>query len=221
MPVREVRARACFKMPMPVGRESAIPLAAGMLGALIIGTLVDLFDPIVLPRRVTRRFRMTRVIYRGVWMPGHQLARLFSRRREAILSVLGPLSLLVLLVSWVIGLVVGFALLQWAIGPDLSGVGQAHLGFLDDVYCSATTFCTVGLGDVAPRAGAVAARALVMPEAGIGFGVLALVIGYLPPLYQAFARRKAAVSLLDARAGSPPSAGELVRRYTREGTWEE
>jgi hypothetical protein len=62
---------------------------------------------------------------------------------------------------------------------------------------------------------------LVVLEAGGGFGVLALVIGYLPVLYQAFARRETAVSLLDARAGSPPTAGELVRRYARDGTWEE
>src|SRR5258708_11148681 len=49
-------------------------------------------------------------------------------------------------------------------------------------------------------------------EAGIGFGFLAAVIGYLPVLYQAFSRREIVISLLDARAGSPPSAGELIRR---------
>lgn len=197
-----------------------MPILAGLLGTLIIiGTLVELFETIVLPRRVTRRFRMTRLIYRSVWVPAQQLLRVFPRRREAILSVLGPLSLLVLLASWIVGLVVGFALLHWAIGSDLSAAGQAHPGFGDDIYFSATTFLTLGLGDVAPRGGA--ARALVMLEAGGGFGVLALVIGYLPTLYQAFARRETAVSLLDARAGSPPSAGELVRRYARDGTWDE
>ena len=199
-----------------------IAVLAGVLGALIVvGTLVELFETIVLPRRVTRRFRMTRAIYHAVWLPGGGLARLLPRRREGILSVLGPLSLIVLIVSWAVGLIVGFALLHWALGTELSAGSRMRLGFLDDIYFSATTFLTLGLGDIIPRAGAAGARLLVMLEAGGGFAVLALVIGYLPALYQAFARRETAVSLLDARAGSPPSAGELVRRYTQEGTCEE
>jgi hypothetical protein len=60
------------------------------------------------------------------------------------------------------------------------------------------------------------ARLVTVIEAGCGFGVLALVIGYLPVLYQAFSRREVAISLLDARAGSPPSAVELLRRHVRE-----
>ena len=47
---------------------------------------------------------------------------------------------------------------------------------------------------------------------GIGFGFLAVVLSYLPVLYQAFSRREITISLLDARGGSPPSAGELLRR---------
>ena len=49
-------------------------------------------------------------------------------------------------------------------------------------------------------------------EAGIGFGFLALVISYLPVLYQSFSRREITISLLDARAGSPPTGGEFIRR---------
>ena len=76
---------------------------------------------------------------------------------------------------------------------------------------SGTTFFTLGLGDVAPRTGF--AKALTVVEAGTGFAVLALVIGYLPVIYQAFSGREVAISLLDARAGSPPTAGELLWRY--------
>jgi hypothetical protein len=57
------------------------------------------------------------------------------------------------------------------------------------------------------------ARFVTVVEAGTGFGFLALVISYLPVLYQSFARREANISLLDARAGSPPTAAELLRRY--------
>src|SRR5207249_10659172 len=69
---------------------------------------------------------------------------------------------------------------------------------------------TLGYGDVVPTG--AWGRSLAVAEAGIGFGFLAVVISYLPVLYQAFSRREITISLLDARAGSPPSAGELLRR---------
>src|SRR5213079_306527 len=65
--------------------------------------------------------------------------------------------------------------------------------------------------DVVPRT--PIAKTLTVIEAGTGFAFLALVIGYFPVIYQAFSRREMAISLLDARAGSPPTAGELLWRY--------
>src|SRR5712691_1810241 len=84
-------------------------------------------------------------------------------------------------------------------------------GFAADVYMSGTTFFTLGLGDVVPRT--PLAKTLTVVEAGTGFAFLAAVIGYFPVIYQAFSRREMAISLLDARAGSPPTAGELLWRY--------
>jgi len=189
------------------------------LGIVVIaGTLVEIFETIVLPRRVTRLLRFTHLVFVAGWPPWQWLARRFRSRRDNVLSVFGPLALLVLLAGWTLGLIVGFALLQWAAGSNLHAAGQTALSFGDDLYFSASTFFTLGLGDIVP--GDSTARALAMLEAGGGFGVLALVIGYLPALYQAFARRETAISLLDARAGSPPSAGELVRRYAVDGDWE-
>jgi hypothetical protein len=72
----------------------------------------------------------------------------------------------------------------------------------------------VELGDVVPQAWR--ARVLTVVEAGLGFGFLALVIGYFPVTYQAFSSREADISLLDARAGSPPSAAEMLRRHRGE-----
>jgi hypothetical protein len=90
--------------------------------------------------------------------------------------------------------------------PPLLPPAQTYL------YLSSETFFTLGLGDVAQasRLG----RGLVVIEAGVGFAFLALVIGYLPVLYQSFSRRRVSIPLLDARAGSPPSAEELPR-----GSW--
>jgi len=78
---------------------------------------------------------------------------------------------------------------------------------------SGTTLFTLGLGDVTPRS--ALARVITVCEGGMGFGFLGLMISYLPTLYGAFSQRELNISLLDARAGSPPTAGELLRRNTQ------
>ena len=90
-------------------------------------------------------------------------------------------------------------------GPD------KHVTFGTDLYTSGVTFFTLGYGDFVPTTGL--ARFTAVAEAGVGFGFLAIVIGYLPVIYSAFSRREASISLLDARAGSPPTAAELLRRH--------
>ena len=79
------------------------------------------------------------------------------------------------------------------------------------VYHSGETFFTLGYGDIIPDSGL--ARALSVVESGLGFGFLGVVIGYLPTIYSSFSRREIEISLLDARAGSPPSAAELLSRF--------
>jgi len=185
----------------------------GILGAVLVGTVLwDVFETIVLPRRVTRRIRVTRLFYRSTWWPSRAIALRIrkNKRRELFLSIYGPLSLLGLLVVWAATVVLGFAIIHWGLGSKI-GPYVSSSGFLTDLYYSGTTFFTLGLGDVAP-AGA-AARAFTVLEASIGFGMLALVIGYLPVLYQAFSRREVNISMLDARAGTPPTASELLRRH--------
>jgi hypothetical protein len=179
---------------------------------LILGILLDAFETVVLPRRVTRRIRFARAFYRVTWIPSAALARRISssRRRETYLGFFGPLSLLLLLWVWAVGLVIGFAALHWSLGSPLNAV-EARRSFGTYAYFSGTTFFTLGYGDLTPSA--PLGRALAVTEAGVGFGFLALIIGYLPVIYQAFSRREARISLLDARAGSPPSAAELLRRH--------
>jgi hypothetical protein len=123
------------------------------------------------------------------------------------------LSLLLLLSIWAGGLIAGFALLHWAAGSAVPARDGSY-GFLTDLYLSGSTFFTLGLGDVVPRG--TVARFLVVIESGMGFAFLALVIGYLPALNQSFARREVSISLLDARAGSPPTASEMLRRHGHE-----
>ena len=185
----------------------------GFIGVgLIVVVLWDVFETIVLPRRVTRRFRLTRFFYRSIWFPWSALARMIhkSKRRETFLSIFGPLSLLMLLVIWATALVFGFAFIHWAVGSQISSA-TGSTGFLTDLYYSGTTFCTLGLGDIAPID--PVARIMTVVEASMGLGLLALVIGYFPVLYQAFSRREVNISMLDARAGTPPTAAELLRRH--------
>jgi hypothetical protein len=169
----------------------------------------------VLPRRVTQRVRLTRIFYHLTWSPGAAAARRWrpGARREQFLSLYGPFSVLALLLTWALLLIFGFALLHWGFGSRVRADDQPG-SFWTDVYLSGTTFFTLGIGDVTPTTNA--GRVITVLEAGAGFGVLALVIGYMPILYQAFARREQSVSTLDAWAGSPPSALELLRRLEQD-----
>ena len=196
--------------------EAPVPIVATLCGiVLIVVVLWEGFETIVLPRRVTRRFRLTRLFYRRTWRPWAKMVGSVvpARWRETWLSVFGPLSLLLLLSIWAGGLIIGFALLHWAAGSAVLAPDGSY-GFLTDLYLSGTTFFTLGLGDVVPRS--AVARFLVVIESGMGFAFLALVIGYLPALNQSFARREVSISLLDARAGSPPTASEMLRRHGHE-----
>jgi hypothetical protein len=189
------------------------PKLIAVAGIIVILVVVwDAFEALVLPRTASRRFRPARMFYRATWPAWTALANLIGRggRRENFLAIYGPLSFLVLMACWAVALMVGFAMTQWGLGSHLN-VPEGTSGFWADLYMSGTTLFTLGIGDVTPN-GAFA-RALTVVEAGVGFGFLALVIGYLPVLYQGFSRREVNISLLDARAGSPPSAGELLLRH--------
>jgi hypothetical protein len=190
--------------------------AAAVALAVIVVVLWDAFEAIVLPRRVTRRLRLTSAFYGLTWRPVAGLAYRLppSKKRDRYLSFYGPLSLLLLLLVWAIGLVLAFALLQWAAGSRLQ-MPESHAGFGTYLYLSGVTFATLGYGDV--YALEPLGRVLAVVEAGTGFGFLAIVIGYLPVLYQSFSRREVSISMLDARAGTPPTALELLRRHSESG----
>ncbi|HLY16521.1 MAG TPA: potassium channel family protein [Bryobacteraceae bacterium] len=180
---------------------------AAILGAIILVIILwDGFEVIVLPRRVARRVRLSRIFYLSTWAVWRWLAMRVhtNRRRERYLSFYGPLSLLFLVVVWAIGMIAAFAMVQWSVGPP-------GMGFLESLYLSGTTFITLGMGVPHTRL----ARAVLVLEAGVGFGFLAMVISYLPVLYQSFAKRETNILLLDARAGSPPTVAELFRRYAK------
>src|SRR5437764_7497931 len=166
-------------MPYMIPAPSAF--AAGVAIFLIV--IWDAFEAIILPRRVTRRFRLARVFYKFTWRNWKFVTQLITSRkkREALLSFYGPLSLLVLVGVWAVGLVLAFGMMQYGAGSAVNMNG-GRPGFATDIYLSGTTFFTLGLGDVVPQTGL--ARVLVVTEAGFGFGFLGAVIGYLPFIYE-------------------------------------
>jgi len=182
----------------------AIIVGLGLIGV----TLVDGFCTVVLPRRVRRAFRLTGAFYRFTWSLFAAAGRRIGNgaRREEYLSVYGPLSFLTLLVCWALFLIAGFGLLQWAAAPSMRLEELASA-----IYTSASALFML-TADVHQN---TFSRWLVTIEAGVGFGFLGLVVGYLPVLYQSYSSREVRISLLDARAGSPPSAGELVLRQSK------
>ena len=195
-----------------------MPIFGTLLGvALILLFLLDAFETILQPRRVTHRYRFARLFYRNTWQLWRfAAARLpAGKKRESLLGVFGPLSLLGLFITWVFGLILGFALIQFSLSTPIQTTDR-RINFLTYLYMSGTTFFTLGYGDITPVA--PLGRTLAVIESGLGFGFLAAIISYLPVLSQAFSKREVAISLLDARAGSPPSAAQLLLRLARAGS---
>jgi ion channel len=188
---------------------SIVGLVLGL--AIIWVVLLDAFETVVLPRRVLRHFRLTAYFYRRTWIPWRAIARRIktTSRQQNFLGYFGPLSLILLLGFWASGLIFGFGLVQYGIGGH-EQLNKEPLTFGRIIYHSGETFFTLGYGDIVPIS--AGARALSVIEAGMGFAFLGVVIGYIPVVYASFSRREIQISMLDARAGSPPSAAELLVR---------
>ncbi len=186
--------------------------AAVVFGLIILWVVfLDAFETVVLPRRVTRKFKLTALFYRRTWIPWRGLAGFFPEGtpKQSFLGYFGPLSLIMLLIFWATALIFGFALLQYGLGGH-EQLGSEPITFPRILYASGETFFTLGYGDIVPIT--PGARFLAVLEAGMGFAFLGVVIGYIPVVYTSFSKREIQISMLDARAGSPPTATELLVR---------
>ena len=112
-----------------------VSLLAGVV--LIVTVLWETFETIVLPRRVTRQFRLTRLFYRLTWTFWTSLANLrrTNKKRDALFSYYGPLSLLFLLATWAVALVLRFALVHYGANSQFAGNGLPSR-FGNDLYMS-------------------------------------------------------------------------------------
>ncbi len=181
-------------------------------GVVLVGwTLLDVFRTLVMPRAARGRLRLGRILFPLMWRPWRWLGvrRRTVPAREHVLATAAPFFFFVQLVIWVALVLVGFALIRWSVSFTSTGSS-----FGDALYSSGTSLFTLGFG--APASGGWA-RGIAVVEAATGLGLFAVVIAYLPVLYQAFNRREVGVLMLDARAGSPPSGPELLHRMGGAG----
>ena len=193
-------------------------LVVGLLSLVALAfVLAEFFIVFLLPRRVNRDPAIARGVLRILWIPWRATAGLLPRdAADTMLGIFGPFGLVAILLLLSAGAIVAFAGLHWAVSTQLGAHRPADFG--SDLYFSAGAFFSATT-PAAPAGGA--GKTLQILEAATGLGFLAIAIGYLPALYQAFSRRETAVARLDPRAGSPPSAGRLLERTGQRGGWAE
>jgi hypothetical protein len=183
--------------------ESLIHFVVFTLGlVIVILTLSSAVSTFVLPR--SARSQLNRIVF-GLLRRIINFILHFAksyRRRDSIMAYYAPIGILLLLPTWYLLILVGYAAMYWAIGVGdlfavvrLSGSSLFTLGF----DLSKTPIVTL----------------FAFSEAMLGLMLVGLLIAYLPTMYSAFARREQAVNMLEVRAGSPPSALEMLLRFHR------
>lgn len=182
---------------------TAVHVIVFLAGLALTGTVVlSAIKTFVLPR--SGRNWITHVVFsamRGLFNLLLSLRRSY-RARDALMAYYAPVGLLALLVAWLFMVWLAYGAMFWATGPD---------DFYYALRESGSSLTTLGFEG--PRT--PVHTALTLTEAAIGLMLVALLVSYLPSIYTAFQRREEQVKLLEVRAGSPPSAVEMISRYHR------
>ncbi len=192
----------------------AVATILGIAIALVV--LWDAFVTVILPRTVKRGAGLTSLVYGTFGDVTFWALRKMKPggARQLALIAFGPISFILMMAIWAALLIVAVALVLWGLAVPLTTVDPSN-GLGPYFYYSGVTFFTLGFGDIVPMSSV--GRMLAVIEAGMGFGFLAIVISYVPVLYNAFSRREIGLELLDSKAGSDPTAGELLRRHAEAG----
>jgi hypothetical protein len=182
-------------------------LAFVLGAAVVVGTLRSAIRTFVLPRSANDPLTHYIFLSMSVLFSPFTSARRPYPAREAAMAMYAPVGLLTLPVVWLFLVMTGYTSLYWAVG-----VGSVRAAFL----VSGSSLLTLGFASV----NSLPQQSFVFSEAAIGLILVALLIAYLPTMYGAFSRRELAVTLLEVRAGSPPSAVEMILRFHRLGRME-
>lgn len=169
---------------------------------LVLRTVFSAVKTFVLPRSAPDAltglvFRTTRKVFDLILLGAREY-----KQRDSIMAYFAPISLIALLPVWLSLMTVGYAGIYWALGVEswwlafrISGSSLLTLGYASGEYLGSTI--------------------VEFTEGTMGLMLVALLIAYLPSIYSAFSRRESAVTLLEVRAGNPPSAVEMIQRYQR------
>ena len=180
-------------------------IAFGVAGIIVvIYTLASAIRSFVLPRAAPDAltkivFRATRRIF-NVWA---KPARSYEARDRAM-AMYAPVTLVLLPGVWIVLIMLGYSAIFW-----LAGVTP----YSEAVRTSIASASTLGF----TTDPSVFHNLIMFSESLIGLVLVALLISYLPAIYSAFSRREALVTMLEVRAGSPPSVVEMLSRYHRLG----
>ncbi len=175
-------------------------------GVVLVGvTGISAMRTLLLPRGT--RDLVSGTAFQATWLvfgPLTRLARSYERR-DRIMALYAPVTLILLIFTWLAMVLTGFMLMFW--GAGVQPMGEAFV-------LSGSSLLTLGF---ATQDG-FWLRLLIFLEAAIGLGLVALLIAYLPTMYTEFSRREESVNLLEVRAGSPPSAVEWLVRVQENDT---
>jgi len=183
--------------------EITARIAVFLLGLVIVlWTLHSAIRSFVLPRsdNVFLTRLVSQVIFRIFQLRLHW-AKTYPQR-DAVLAFFSPVVLLLLPVVWIACITIGYMAMFWAVG-----VRPLYNAF----WLSGSSLLTLGFAPVEN----LAQMLLAFTEATLGLGMVALLIAYLPTMFDAFTERETAVSMLEVRAGDPPSAVEMIKRMHR------
>jgi hypothetical protein len=171
---------------------------------VVLATLASAIKTVVMPR--AEPALLARWVFVGLRKPFDLRVRRAKSWQEAdrTMARFAPFALMLLPLAWVTGVIVGFIPIYWALGIEAprdafiqSGSSLLTLGFAFDAHAPAVT--------------------ATFFEATLGLGLVALLIAFLPSIYQQFSHREVLVSQLDTRAGTPPTPVALFRRAKRIG----
>jgi hypothetical protein len=182
-----------------------------ILGSIIVvSTLVDIFQSVVVPRPTRGTLRLAPFMLDGIWPLWKWFALLFhaAKLRAAILGIYAPLTVVMLLLVWGMALIFGYGLLflslQSQIQPRLTDLGTA-------LYFAGTSLLTLGFGDIVATGGIT--RVLALCAGASGIAIMSGVISMFFSLYSSLGHREVLVTMLHNRAGSPPSGVTLLETY--------
>src|SRR6266705_828653 len=193
-----------------IGRMQTIELLLGSI--IVILTLADVFQSVVVPRPTRRSLRLAPLLLNGMWPLWKWVALRFSspKHRAAFLGTYAPLTVIILLLSWGLALIFGYGLLflalQGELQPRLHDLGTA-------LYFAGTSLLTIGFGDIVATGGIT--RVLALCAGASGLVIASSVISIFFSLYSSLGHREVLVTMLHNRAGAPPSGVTLLETYAR------